>query len=583
MAAVVAAYAAGSWAVALPLGLAPRTHLPTCACADVAQEVWLLAVAARHPFALHTTLIDVPRGVGLLDNASFPLLGAVTAPLTRSAGPVASLVVLLRLAFFTSAVAAYGALRSVGRGAAGAAAGGALYAFSPFMTHQGASHFFLVFGPLPPLILAVVHRCLGGEGGRPWAAGVGVGLLAAAQFFVDSEVLILLAVATAVTVALGLGWSMLRGRPGVPALLVRTGALAGVSALVAAPFLAYPAWVALTGPDRLAGSTQANAGGVGVAATLFPGDRGVVAGLWPAWRTAVGQYLGHNSFVGVVLLAACALVFLRERRRSSLAAAAALFAAVAWVLQLGGHLTWAVRPTGVPLPFAVLQHLPVLQDIIPSRFSDMVDLGLAGVVAVGVDGLVGVRGAGGPARRRRPPGGDLVIALLLAAGLVLAAPDRGYGSFPIGAAASFASPGAPWAAVPAGALVLAYPIPQFPQDQAMLWQAEAGLRFRLVGGYAIRPGPGRRSDRLPLLPPPSTLPAALVSALDDPSTFKVGGVVWRRAGGALPGFLAAQHVRAVIVQTGAPGGGAVVALMRSRLGPPSAQRDGLALWLPGRG
>ncbi len=171
-AAVIAFYALCSWVIALPLGLAPRYRLPTCACADVAQEVWWLAVAAHTPFALHTAAIDVPRGVSLLDNASFPLLGALLSPLTAAFGPVASLVVLLRLAFFTSATAAYWVLRRLRGGELGPAVGGALYAFFPYMTHQGASHAFLVFGPLPPLMLAIVYRRLvpgdAGGGGAGW-------------------------------------------------------------------------------------------------------------------------------------------------------------------------------------------------------------------------------------------------------------------------------------------------------------------------------------------------------------------------------------------------------------------------------
>ncbi len=595
--AVVAAYAFGSWAVALPLGVLPHGHLPACACADVAQEVWFLAAGAHHPFGFHTDLIDVPRGVGLLDNASFPLLAAAAAPLTAAAGPVASLAVLLRLGFFASAVAAWGALRWVGRGLPGAAIGGAFYAFSPFMTHQGASHFFLVWGPLPPLLVATVYRHLRGSGRHPWAAGAGVGLLGAAQFFIDSEVLIMAAVVTAVTVALWLACSLLRRRADTAGRSRRAAALAGASVAVAAPLLAYPAWVALTGADRLVGSTQLNVGGVGVAATLFPGDRAVVAGLWPAWRTAVGQYLGHNSYIGVVLLAACALVVSRHWRREPLVRTSAVFTVVAWVLQLGGHLTWAVRATAVPLPFEILQHLPVLQDIIPDRFSDMVALGLAAIVAVGVDSLVGGMRAGGGAadlpashdgRREGWRGllegcrADALVGVALIAGLLLAAPDSTYGSFPIGAASSFAPPAAPWADVPAGAVVLAYPVPQFPQDQAMLWQAESGMRFRLIGGYAIRPGYRRHSQRSPLLPSPATLPRALVSALDDPSGFTVGGAAWRRAAGAVDGFIVARHVGAVIVQERSPGGAAVAALMRDRLGPPRARGDGLMLWLPAR-
>lgn len=588
---VAVAYGLASWAVALPLGLAPRGHLPTCACADVAQEVWLLAVAAAHPFAFHTDLIDVPRGVGLLDNASFPLIGVLAEPLTRAAGPVAALVILLRASFFASAVGGYAALRWVRRGRMGALVGGALYAFSPFMTHQGASHFFLVLGPFLPLLLALTYRVLAGWHRRPWVAGIAAGLLAVAQFFVDSEVLIMAAVAVAAVVVLWLLWLIWPFRrlrplprigPAVPTASLprpaeaarRVATFAATTLAAALPFLAYPAWVALQGPDRLIGPTQPNAGGVGLAATFLPGDRSVVAGLWSGWRVPVGQYLGHNSYVGLVLILACALAAARHWRDPLVRAAVALVA-VAWVLSLGGHLTWTVRPTGVPLPFDALQHLPILQDLIPDRFSLLVDLGLAVIAAAGIDG------GWTAARRGHLPFPEAGLVVLLVAGLVLAAPARGYGSFPVGPAAAFAGPSSPVDAVPAGAVALTYPIPQFPQDQAMLWQAESGLRFRLIGGYAIRPGPGRRSDRLPLLPPPVTLPRALEGALERPASFAPGSSAWSRAAAALPGFLQARHVRTVIVDRAAPAGGAVATLFRHRLGPPATVVAGVDVWVVG--
>jgi len=576
-------YALCSWVIALPLGLAPRDHLPTCACADVAQEVWWLAVAAHAPFALHTAAIDVPRGVSLLDNASFPLLGAALSPLTAAAGPVASLAVLLRVAFVASASSVYWVLRRLRGAGPGPVIGGAVYAFFPYMTHQGASHVFLVFGPLPPLMLWIVYRRIAAREADPparrWVAGVLLGLLGAAQFFVDSEVLALTVVAAAASMAvLALGRVLAGGSLRVPArALVSVLAPAGA---VAVPILAVPVWATLTGPGRLVGSTQPTAETVGLLGTFLPGDRAIVAGAWAPWRVATGQYVGHSSYVGPVLIALCVVVAVRAWGTDPLVRAAAVLAGAAWVLQLGSHLALGAHPTSVPLPFDLIAHLPVLEDIIPSRFSQFVGLGVGVLVSVAVEGIVASWRAGRPQRRRA-----VVAAAVLVVGIGLAAPDQGFGAHGIGPARAFATgpavaPGTgPDGLVPRGSVVLAYPVPAFPDDQAMLWQAVDGVHFRLVGGYAIRPGPGRRSDRAPLLPTPEALPAALVAAHSDPAALRPGSGVWDRAVRSLPDFVQRNRVRAVVVEQGVTGSGAVDALMRSVLGAPAYQRDALSVWV----
>ncbi len=628
--AVIATYALCAWAIALPLGLAPRSRMPTCACADVAQGVWWLAVAAHAPFALHTSAIDVPSGVSLLDNASFPLLGALLAPLTLALGPVASLVILLRLAFLTSAASAYLVLRRIGGGQLGPAVGGAVYAFFPYMTHQGASHVFLVFGPLPPVMLAILYCRLAPRGGEPapvWVTGPALGLLGAAQFFVDSEVLVLTVVVAASVLAILAVREVLTGGPrarplgssgrlgrsrrlGRLARLTqptrRLASLLSLSACVAVPILAVPVWEALTGPGRLVGSTQPTVEAVGVAGSFLPGDRGIVAGAWSPWRVAAGQYLGHSSYVGPVLALVCVVVAARGWKGDPFVRTATALVAAAWVLQLGGHLTLTVRPTAVPLPFELLAHLPVFEDIIPSRFSQFVGLGVGALVAVAVDCILAelttswrelhpptpreASGSSSPARSSRAMGRlgrALAAGAVVVVGIALAAPDQSYGAHGVGPAKAFeaerttsTSQGTgPSGLLPRGAVVLAYPVPAFPDDQAMLWQAVDGLHFRLVGGYAIRPGPGRRTDRLPLLPEPEALPRALVDAYSDPSALRPGAPQTAAAARALPAFVRRNRVRAVVVEQGVAGSGRVDDLMRSVLGPPLYRRDALELWL----
>ena len=48
--------------------------------------------------------------------------------------------------------------------------------------------------------------------------------------------------------------------------------------------------------------------------------------------------------------------------------------------------------------------------------------------------------------------------------------------------------------VPVGSTILTYPFPQYPQNQAMAWQAVSGMRFKEVGTYAILRAAKRTGD-----------------------------------------------------------------------------------------
>ena len=109
-----------------------------------------------------------------MDNTAMTLLGVIAAPVTVLFGPVAAYNLVLRAGFTCrrwpcSRGPAPGALVAGGVGA------GLLYGFSPFMVGQGLSHEFLVFAPIPPLVLGVLAEVLsrrgGGHGGPGWCSG----------------------------------------------------------------------------------------------------------------------------------------------------------------------------------------------------------------------------------------------------------------------------------------------------------------------------------------------------------------------------------------------------------------------------
>ena len=168
---------------------------------------------------------------------------------TWLAGPVATYNVLLRLAFALSAFSLCLVLRRWTTWWPAAFVGGLVYGFSPYMVGQGLGHLMLVFVPLPPLILLVLHGIVVRRRRPAWQSGVALGLLAAAQYFISPEVLLSTALAAAVAVVV----TAVARRREVRSAAGHVARALAWAAVVAAPLLAYPGWMALAGPQHVIG------------------------------------------------------------------------------------------------------------------------------------------------------------------------------------------------------------------------------------------------------------------------------------------------------------------------------------------
>jgi hypothetical protein len=537
------------------------TRLPGCGCGDVVQQVWLLQWAkvglAHHHLSFVTRLIDYPRGVDLADSASFPLLAVLATPLTALAGPVVALNVLFRLAIWLTAGSMYATTRRLRLGRPAALTAAVAFAFSPAVIHQADNHLFLVFLPLLPPMLALTYRCVTGstEGWRRRA--IWLGLLAAAQFAIDSELLVAtgLVVGLSVTVTGVVGRWWCAGRRDRAASVATTLA---VAALVAAPFVAYPAWMSLTGPQHVSGPTQVPTPvGIDPLATVFAAGRGVVGwhlpGLRPGSRT--GQY--DAAYLGVVALVVVAVLGWRLRR-SPLVRAALVSAVVAWVLALG---PWLRLPGGhrVPMPLRVAHAVPGLQDLVPDRVVVLTDLSVAVLLALAVQEWALRWQAGAPRLVAGASVGAAVLTLLPTAAV------------PTSLVAAGSAQGQP---VMTG-VVLAVPYPDFRDDQAMLWQADDDLRFTLLGGYANRPTAAGTVTKGPLLEAPRALARLLVAPGRGLSARQS-----HRASRELPGFLSRWDVRWVVTSAAHPAAPGVDGVLDRDLGRPRA--DGSMRFWPVR-
>jgi hypothetical protein len=472
------------------------TATTTCGCGDSALFLWFFAWPAHalahglDPFA--SVAMSHPGGVNLLANTSELGLGIVLAPVTWVFGPVTSMNAALLLAPALSALAMYVLLRRWVNWAPAAFCGGLFYGFSPLvLVALSDAHLMLGWAVVPPLAVACLDELLFARRRRPVWVGLMLGLLLVVQFFVGTEVLVLLVI-MAVPAALLLGAYELSHGHSVRAYarhaatgLVTAGATAGV-------LLAWPAWFALAGPAHTSGR---------VWPTLYLGFEGttVTALLWPtsvsagftqfAHRvggyqgpTLSGQYIGF----GMVAVALVGLIVWRRDRRLWFFGAMTVVSAVC---SLGASRT-------IWLPWQVLAGQPLFENIIPSRFLVVTYLCLAVMLGLVADHarravLSRSESAHGSARTTRWSASAVglgVAALGVVPVALYLAPTVPMVTQPVRAPTWFVTV-AP--RLPPHRVLLTFPVAYQVLESAMAWQAMAGFPYAMVGGG----GPGGVIER----------------------------------------------------------------------------------------
>jgi hypothetical protein len=556
----------GDFGAALPTG-----------SADAGQEVWFLAWL---PHALGTgsnpffsRAIFSSSGVNLLDNTSMDLLGLLLAPVTVTAGPVASLDLAVVLAPALSALGAFALSRRYVSWSPAAFAGGLCYGFGPFLTGDlRYGHLDLTWLVLPPLILCCLDALLVRGTDRPLFMGGVLGALVTAQFFVSTELLALSALTIAVTaVIVSLGWP----RAVLPRLAAAWRGLA-VAAGIVVLTLAYPFWVIVAGPHHIVGAVWRHIGGIAtsLAATVEP--HAELAGV-AFISGSNGSYLGA-ALLAVLLFGGVVLW------RSGVLRVALLTALVAYVASLGYRLHVGHQALHVALPAAVLGHIPLLDSIVPERFAAMVDLFCGLALAVILDHLRAwerPRTLAGPrtATAALPrPSTPLLVGLAVSVGAFALVPLATLPQWPYAVAAS-PRPAAFVRPLPADPVADGRPTPVvaiYPDTSSwvskeMIWQAEDGFSFTLPDGYAIVPGP----DGQAVESPPTN---ALWLVFAAGSLQRLHLPLARTTRVALVGDLHVLGIDDVVVLPDAPGSEAVRRALGETLGRPLRAPDGAAVW-----
>jgi hypothetical protein len=539
----VAVYVALGMLRLAPVWAAP-TRLTQCGCGDAGFTMWYLgwtqyALAHGHN-PLFTDWLFYPSGVNVMWNVSLPLPGFLLSPLTAVWGTILSYNVLIVVAFAGTATSAYLVLRRWAPWPPAAFAGGLLYGFSPYMIGQGLGHAHMLLLLLIPVMLLLLDELLVRQRLRFWVAGPLLGLTIAAQLLTAEELLASAALVGAVgaIVLAALFPGQVRSR--LPGALVGLALAAGTALVLCAVPLRYQ----LTGPQRLTGTVSSpDLYRADLLSWVVPSPLMHFAP--PAARDLTDRFGGNvaenGSYLGIPLLVVAAAVVVLLWRRRPVVRWAGVTLLVVMVLASGRSLKVGGRDTGLPLPFRVVEHLPLLESLVSVRLASYAVLLCALLLAVGMDGLRAWVLAGrraqppertrqplawvrSPRRRWQPPrwvqrspawvrrsaawagsawlslaravrrapasvwAGGLAGLLAVVALLPLLPTSYQYGAIGDAGVPAWFTSAAAQQRVPEGSVLITLP-PASPATSApMVWQSVARYHFKVPFGYSLHPG-----------------------------------------------------------------------------------------------
>lgn len=453
---------------------------------------------------LYTELINA-QGGGVNGAWNTSLLGfaLLLAPVTWLAGPIISYnLIVMAIPVLNSLATAILFRRFLGRFPAFTAA--AATGFSSYAIAQLSGHPNLGYAVTPPLVVAIILALLGqsrtAQGRwstrrffatrRWWILVASLGAVLAFQFYVSTEVL----AGTFLAVVIFLIALVISApKAFAPTAWIRM-ITAGASASVLAGICALPLLRMMSGPNAPHGAIRPHGVWntdlldliVPALPTLLGTGSSPIPRVQPLDAAEIGAYLGIPALCALAII----VVFLwRSRsfapviRTSALAGATMFLFSLGSPVFLGGEIVFAVGP------FALIEAIPVLNNILPMRLVLHSTIAACAILGCGLQWALhrARAGSGAVPRIRRGARGLLV---LLAVSLVVVLP----GVVP---AREVYVPEFYHRSIdqviPQGSVVktlprpLAWAVPH--ADEAMVWQAVSGFHYRETGGYFIGSSP----------------------------------------------------------------------------------------------
>jgi hypothetical protein len=420
------------------------------------------------------------------------------------------------------------------------------------MVAQSSRHPHVTLAIFPPVALMLLHEVLVRRRRSALLMGGLLGLASAVQLLTAEEVL----ATTALVAAGGVVLLCLLHPREVPARAPRALAALAAAAVCFGVLAAYPLAFQFLGPRRAFGLLQppnTYVSDLG-AFVIPPGGMRLSTGASAAFTSGfTGNASENDAYVGVpLILLFTAWAALRWRRPTVRWAALATVGIA--VLSLGPQLHVGGHVTPIPLPWAVVGRLPLMQNVLPARLMLLAFLGIGIVVA-----------EGGAAAVRAGPRQAVLAVGALAVALVPLFPRLPYLSTGAEAPAFFSAGRGESGHVSPGSVVLVTPYANNHTSVAMYWQATAKYRFRMPEGEAFVPGPT-------LAPPPSYLQSTL-DGLDRGAAIPTSAGDRSRALHDLSVFGVST-----VVAGPSPGHDRIVTYLTALLGRPPVRSGGVDVW-----
>jgi hypothetical protein len=429
--------------------------------------VWWPYAIANHLNPFFTDKIWVPSGFNVAWSTSIPLQSILAWPLTRVWGPVAAFNVLCLLLPALSAWTAFILCRYIVRQPWISILSGYIYGFSPYILgEQIFGHLHLTAALFVPLFayLVLVHL----DGGITRAKFIALmTLLFVLQFLSALEIFATISFCGAIALAIAAVIIPAQQRMKI----YRLGASIALSLAIALALLTpYLYYLFSNGASRVR-IWHGVAFSADFANTLIPPSILFLGGITRFGNVSDGFLNGTiengAGYIGIPLILIAAL-FARAYWRELRGKLLVILSVALYLLSLGPRLHIAGL-TLFGLPWKLFEHLPLLNNALPVRFSMYLFLSLAIMTAIWLSAVSFGRGT------KVAIGIGTIVFMLPNASASYWMSTR---STPL-----FFSSGLYPRYLAKDEVVI--PIPFGGKGECMLWQATADMYFRMAGGWTV--------------------------------------------------------------------------------------------------
>ncbi len=423
---------------------------------------WRFSLAhGLNPFV--TDFAWAPLGINLAWTAIVPILAWLSIPLQLTVGEPATYNIIATLMPALAAFSAFLLCRRVTGAFWPSVLGGYIFGFSPYMFCQVLGHLNLVAVFPAPLIALLGLKRLGGEiSARQFALGLAALLTVQFLCFPELFATITLVGIFSLLLAFALFDSDVRIR--LQSLVIPIVGAYLISAVLLSPYLYYllafrhsggaiwpPSWycadlVGFLVPRR----------------TIWWGSADFAAAISSRFA---GTIMENGDYLGIALIVLVEIF----RRRFWLAPAGKfltiLFLAI--IIAALGPTLHIAGVQGIPMPWAIFQHLPLIENILPVRFMMYAFL------------ILGVMAAMWFAASTTRP----LTKCMAAAAIVASIAPNPHASFWVSKLdiPAFFTDRTYATELEPREIVL--PLPWGQRGNSMYWQMQSGMYFRMAGGY----------------------------------------------------------------------------------------------------